>query len=347
MSIEISNKMSFAIIGLGYWGKNILRVLESLSDIITIKYLCDVFSICLEPYKNKYNCITDYNIILEDNEISSVFIITPIQTHFNIIIECISAGKNVYVEKPICMTSRELKLIKTKSIEMDKKVYCDYTFTHSDKIKKLKDIIQREGIENILYIEMRRESFGKTVQSGVIYDLLPHDISILLILFSGKYKLTELQRSLELLDYKKIYHNNLLFKSTLSFRINTNADTNADINSNINKGVCVLVNLSSLNEQKIRTIKIYLRDKIIEYDDLKDVIQIFNYHLSRNLETGIIKEERQNTEEITNINYNEPLTQSIKTFIEIIKYNLDKKITKYEDNCKMNEIITSILEKTI
>lgn len=343
MSIEISNKMSFAIIGLGYWGKNILRVLESLSDIITIKYLCDTFQICLEPYKNKYNCITDYNIILEDDEISSVFIITPIHTHFNIILDCISAGKNVYVEKPICMTSRELEIIKTKSIEMNKKVYCDYTFIHSDKINKLKDIILNEGIENILHIDIRRESFGKTVHSGVIYDLLPHDISILLILFSGKYKLTELQRSLELLDYKKIYHNNLLFKSALSFRINTNANTTTDIN----KGFYILVNLSSLNEEKIRKIKIYLHDKIIEYDDLKDVIQIFNYHLSRNLDTGIIKEEKGHTEEIKNINYNEPLSQSIKTFIEILTYNIDKNIRKYDENWKMNEIITNILEKTI
>jgi len=342
---------NIGIIGLGYWGKNVLRVLESIPEKVKIKYLCDVYPSTLESFKDKYICINDYKTILEDSEIDIVFIITPIETHYEIILNSLKALKHVYVEKPLCTNILELTEIRNKSLEVNRKVYCDYTFIHSSKIIKLQKIIQEYGFNNIILLEMNRESFGKTVQSGVIYDLLPHDISILLTLFKGFMNNTDANQvdanqadsnqadsnHLELLDCKKFYHDNdhhLFFKSILNFKINN---------------IHIIINTSSLNENKVRKIKIYFKDKIIEYDDTSDVIRIFHYYLGKSTENNNIIEKRFNTDEIININYNEPLLLSIESFLGLFlgSFLEIQSNTLYNENWKITNIITDIFQKTI
>lgn len=328
--MEISNKSkSVALIGLGYWGKNILRNLEQLmqNGIIVIKYLCDTFEGSLKHYKNKFICVTDYNIILNDSEISCIFVITPIQTHYKIIMDFINAGKNVYVEKPICMNKHELDNIRNKNMENNTFVYCDYTFVHSDKINNLKSKLMEYDLESIIHIDIHRMSFGKTVHTGVIYDLLPHDVSIISKLFDL------MSDQIKIIDVYKIYNNDLFFKALLIL----------EIQLSISNKIKVFIKLSSINENKIRCMKIYLKDKIIEYDDTSDLIKIFYYNLTKNTTTGMITEERKNIDEIININYEEPLMKSIKTFLNIKSQN----DISYIENWKMNEIIINLLEKSL
>jgi len=308
---------NIGIIGLGYWGPNILRILGNNSNI-NIKYVCDICNNILEKYKDKYNCTNNYLDLLNDSSIDIVFIVTPISSHFKLICDCLSYKKNVYVEKPLCKKKVEMEQIYNLCQINNLKVYCDYTFTHSDKIFTLKNIIN-ENKDKILYIEMNRETFGIFSHDNIIYDLLPHDVSILKFIFENS--------EIKVKHIDKINHSNLFIKSIINFEIN-------DING--------IINLSWLNESKVRKIKIFCTDKIIEYDDINDNIKIFNYHL--NINGNIIEQNKKNSEEILNINYNEPLKKSIDTALLMINNN-DNNI--FTENFNYNKTIIDIFEKIL
>ncbi len=309
-------KKNIGIIGLGYWGPNILRILKS-NDGVNIKYICDLSDEVINKYKNDFFCTKNYFDILNDMTVDIVFVITPISTHYKIIIDCIKYNKSVYVEKPICKTQEELDKIYELSSKNGCKVFCDYTFTHSDKINKLKELINQEQ-NKILYIEMNRETFGIFSFDNVIYDLLPHDVSILYHIFNADIKIN---------NYQHIKFDDLIIKSVINFSIN-----------NING----IINLSWLNESKERKIKIFCKDKIIEYNDISDNIHIFYYHLL--MQDNKIEQYKKNSEDILNINYKEPLKTSIDTFFNILD---NKDENSYIQNKELNNIIIDCFEKIL
>jgi predicted dehydrogenase len=308
--------MNIGIIGIGYWGPNILRIL-SHEKHIHIKYICDICDNVLTNYKINFNCTTNYFDILNDPDINIVFIVTPISTHYKLIIDCLKHKKHVFVEKPLCKTVEQMNNIYELCKNNNVKIFCDYTFTHSDKISKLKNIIY-ENIEDIIYIEMNRETFGIFSYDNIIYDLLPHDISILKFIFNDTIKINYVD---------KIMHNNLFIKSIIHFTIN-------DFNG--------IINISWLNESKVRKIKVFCKNKIIEYDDINDNIKIFNYYL--NVNDNKIEQYKKNIDEIININYNEPLKVSIQQMLKMIENN-DENI--FNENMNYNKTISEIFEKIL
>ena len=119
------------LIGLGYWGPNVLRVLNSEPNI-HVKYICDIKSNALIPYKDKFICTTNYLDILKDENINMVFIVTPISSHFKLIIDCLNHKKHVFVEKPLCKTMKELEIIYNICDIYNLKIFCDYIFFYSN-----------------------------------------------------------------------------------------------------------------------------------------------------------------------------------------------------------------------
>jgi predicted dehydrogenase len=285
--------MNVAIIGLGYWGSNILRVLSNNTNI-NIKYLCDVNNNNIEKYKDHYQTTNDYINILNDSTISLVFIITPISTHYKIIIDCIENNKHVYVAKPICKTMNELNAIITSSNRHNVKVFCDYTFNYSDKIDTLKKTIGNPN--NILFIEVNRDTHRMFHNDNIIFDLLPHDLTIL-------YKLLNTS-NIKINFIDKVTHDNLIIKNSTYFNI-----------ENI-KGV---INTSFISEKKNRKIKIICNDKIILYDDTSDIIDVLYYEI---IKTEFqLSQKNTSHDKIVSINYTEPIAKSIIDCINMITTN--------------------------
>lgn len=308
--------IQIGLIGLGYWGPNILRVLSSEQNV-NVKYICDISESVLNKYKDNFLCTNNYHDILADKEIDMVFIVTPISTHFKIISDCINANKHIFVEKPLCKTMTEMEIIYSKCREHNVKIFCDYIFLYSNKIHCLKNIIM-ENMDNILYIEMNRETFGIFAHDNVIYDLLPHDISILNLLFDSEINITHVD---------KVYNDTLFIKSIINFSVN-----------NING----IINLSWLNDTKERKIKVFCKNKIIEYSDICDNIKIFNYHL--HVKPTHIEQKKLFSEEIVNINKEEPLRSSIIAAIRMIESNSNH---IFEENEKTSRNIIKCFEKIV
>jgi predicted dehydrogenase len=304
--------MIVSIIGLGYWGHNILRILESTPNL-SIKYICDISKERLTPYLNKYKCTTDYNDILCDKDVDLVFLITPISTHYTLITECISKKKHVFVEKPLCKTTVEMKYIYELADSNGVSVFCDYTFLFSDKIKTLKKYVSQH-LDEILYIEMRREAFGPFVKDNIIFDFLPHDVSILQLLFGDAIKINHADR---------INDHITNIKTVINFSI-----------GNI-RGV---ISLSRLNSTKVRTITVFCKTKIIEYNDISDILSITDYRVDATDfgVTGVISGKK----DITNINHSEPLRNSVDHFLQNIG-------DRFDSNRDVSSYVINAIEQTL
>jgi predicted dehydrogenase len=212
---------------------------------------------------------------------------------------------------------KELEIIYNICDINNLKIFCDYIFFYSDKIKKLKEIIH-ENTDNILYMEMNRETFGIFSQDNIIYDLLPHDISILKYIFEDKIVINHVD---------KIMNESLFIKSIINFNINN---------------IPGIINISWLNEKKVRKIKIFCKDKIIEYNDIYDNIIVFNYHLKVN--KFDIEQVKNITEEIVNTHKEEPLRSSIMSALNMIMYNNNE---IFIENRMISESVIECFEKIV
>jgi len=174
--------MKIAVIGCGYWGPNLVRNFLSIPDSFLV--VCDLDPQRLERMFHLFRGIqvtTNYQEILADPDIEAVAIATPVSTHYKIANECLRANKHVLVEKPLASTSAACAdLIKTAQ-EMDKVLMVGHTFEYCAAVNKAKEIVEAGQLGEVLYISSSRLNLGLFQPDiNVIWDLAPHDISIIL-----------------------------------------------------------------------------------------------------------------------------------------------------------------------
>ena len=171
-----------AIVGLGYWGPNLVRNFLKVVGKENI-VLCDTDTKKLEDISSKYdikNCETKYDNILGDREVNAVVICTPAKTHFILAKGAILAGKHVLIEKPMTTSSHEAEeLIR---LSKDKKVVLmvDSTYLYNPAVLYLKELISSSDFGKIETIDSSRVNLGIFRRDvNVLWDLAYHDISIL------------------------------------------------------------------------------------------------------------------------------------------------------------------------
>lgn len=173
---------TFAMLGYGYWGKNLLRVMDGIRDI-NVKYVCDPSDENLAKAKEKYpdyQYIKDYSIILKDKDVDAVVIATPIDTHYSLALQAIEAGKDVFIEKPMTHKTSDAENLVKVAKEHKSIIMTGHTFLFSPPVRKVKEIIDRGELGDIYFITSSRVNLGihrKNV--SVIWDLAPHDLSII------------------------------------------------------------------------------------------------------------------------------------------------------------------------
>ncbi len=172
-----------AVIGLGYWGPNLVRNFEAI-DNAKVVYACDLVEENLNKIRRSYSSIKltkDYREILKEN-IDLVCIATPPATHYEIAKDCLESGKHVLIEKPMTTSTDEaLELIDIAN-DHGLKIFVDHTFVFSPPVIKIKELIKDIG--KPLYFDSERINLGLLQKDvNVIWDLAPHDFSILTYLF--------------------------------------------------------------------------------------------------------------------------------------------------------------------
>ena len=176
------SQTNVAVVGLGYWGPNRLRVLDQL-DSVDVTWICDQDADRLARHANQHRdakAATDVAEPLADPDLDAVVISTPVFSHYALASQAIAAGKHVFVEKPIAASSGEATDLVAQAEAAGVRLMCGHTFLYSPPVQRVKEIIDSGELGDLYFVSSSRVNLGPYRSDvSVIFDLGPHDISIL------------------------------------------------------------------------------------------------------------------------------------------------------------------------
>jgi predicted dehydrogenase len=171
-----------AVVGLGYWGPNLVRNLQEI-DAADVVCACDAQPAALKKIGRRYPAIgltSDFGEVLRDRSIDAVAIATPVSTHFDLAMAALEAGKHVFVEKPLASSADEsVKLIAASDL-YGLVLMPGHTFLYSPPVTLIREMIDAGELGDIYFISTSRVNLGLHQRDvSVAWDLGPHDFSIL------------------------------------------------------------------------------------------------------------------------------------------------------------------------
>ena len=173
--------MKIGIIGLGYWGPNLVRNFLAQKNVSKVAVF-DQRVERLNFIKSKQPSV----LILENiddffnNDIDAVVIATPVESHYALSKKALELGKHIWVEKPFTSTSQQAEELLETAQRKNLKVFVDHTFIYTGAVKKMKEIVANNELGNILHFDSVRINLGLFQKDiNVIWDLAPHDLSIM------------------------------------------------------------------------------------------------------------------------------------------------------------------------
>jgi predicted dehydrogenase len=171
-----------AVVGLGYWGPNIVRNLYELPEAELVR-LCDLDRARLDRVGIRYPAVArnrDVDEVLADPAVEAVAISTPIGTHYELARAAVEAGKHVLVEKPMAPSSWEAVELTALAAARGVVVMPGHTFVYSPPVNLVRDLIRSGELGDIYFISSSRVNLGlHQPDVSVVWDLGPHDFSIL------------------------------------------------------------------------------------------------------------------------------------------------------------------------
>ena len=299
--------IKIGVIGCGYWGPNLIRNFDQLSDS-KVEICCDVNDSRLNHMRNLHPGIRttkDYRELLKDPSIDAVCIATPIRTHFEIAKESLSNDKHILVEKPMACSIKEMEELIELSVKKKKVLMVGHTFLYAPAINRVKEIIQSGEIGNVYYISSSRLNLGLFQRDiNVVWDLAPHDISI------ANYLLDSMPVSVQ---------------TTAFSHIREGVEDVAFLVTEYPGGIAAHFHVSWLDPCKVRRLVVVGSKKMIVYDDLdpEEPIKIYDKGITKQPYYDSFGEfkllYRQGDTHSPRVNSDEPLKLECQDFIDSIK----------------------------
>jgi predicted dehydrogenase len=175
--------LSVGVVGLGYWGPNLLRGLTEVPGV-DVRYVCDLDGERLSAFARRYPGArqTDrYEDLLADPQLDAIVIATPVFTHFDLAAAALAADKHTFVEKPLAPSTAQADELIGLAGDRDLRLMCGQTFLYSPPVRAIKRLIDTGELGEIFFISSSRVNLGLHQRDvSVIWDLGPHDFSILL-----------------------------------------------------------------------------------------------------------------------------------------------------------------------
>ena len=331
-----SDKVKIGVIGSGYWGPNLIRNFSSLSNC-EVKTIADLKVGRLEFIMNEFPGIetTDnYKDILNDPSIDAVCIATPVSTHKNFAIESLKAGKHVFVEKPMCANTKEAEEILKAVEDSGLKFAVGHVFQFSPAVRAIKKLMDDKVIGDVFHITSTRINLGPPqTEIDVIWDLGPHDFSILL------YLLNEFP--------SKVHSFNNFFPYGFSKDDKKKLVNNSDIQLGFDSGVTSHIHLSWLSSNKTRLMQIFGSEGTIVYDEmlaLDGKVKLYGKGIDNRI--GAKDSENKNLSykageiHIIPLEQHEPLRMECEHFVDSVLNDL-----QLINNYQIGHEVVSLLDK--
>ena len=170
-----------AVIGSGYWGKNLVR---NFANLGAVSVVCDSHADTLRALGEQYpqcRTVTSYPEVLRDDAIQAVAIATPAETHGVMVREALLSGKDVFVEKPLCLSDEQGQSLVALARERGRILMVGHLLWYHPAILKLKELIDTGELGRIQYIYSNRLNLGKIRrEENILWSFAPHDISVIL-----------------------------------------------------------------------------------------------------------------------------------------------------------------------
>jgi UDP-2-acetamido-3-amino-2,3-dideoxy-glucuronate N-acetyltransferase len=173
---------NIAVIGSGYWGKNLVRNFHALG---VLKCVCDSRAEALQEAHRQFGVNTCFSSdsLLRDKEIQGVAIAAPAARHYDLAKKCLLAGKDVYVEKPLALHVEEGQELTDIAERHNRILMVGHILQYHPAILKLKEMIGTGELGRIQYIYSSRLNWGKLrTEEDILWSFAPHDISAILYL---------------------------------------------------------------------------------------------------------------------------------------------------------------------
>jgi len=246
-------KINIAQIGVGYWGPNILRNLDS-NNLFNIRRVVDLSDERIEFVKTNYPYVSvskNIDDIINDEVIDAVVVSTPAGTHFDLAKKCLEANKHILVEKPMALNVKDIKILSKLSQKKNLVAMVGHTFIYNSAVRCVKSIIDSGEIGKIRYIYSQRLNLGRIRSDiDVLWNLAPHDISII-------------QFWLDEMDPLSIQRRGQSY-------VQKGIDDVVFLNIKYPNEIMANIHVSWLDPQKVRKMIVVGSEKMIIYDDMAE-----------------------------------------------------------------------------
>jgi len=174
--------LRIGVIGYGYWGPNIVRNFSAANGS-EVTMVCDMNQQTLKKVKKAYpqiNVTDNIDELIKNPEVDAIAIATPVFTHHDLAKKALKEGKSVFLEKPFTYTVAEAEDLVELAAKKNLKLMVDHTFLYTGAVRKIRQLIDDGVLGNLYYFDSVRVNLGLFQHDvNVVWDLAPHDISIM------------------------------------------------------------------------------------------------------------------------------------------------------------------------
>lgn len=316
--------MNVGVIGLGYWGPNLVRNFLANKNVKKV-YGCDQNLTRLKFVESRFPEVklTDtWDEFLNGFDLDVIAIATPVATHYTLAKQALENGKHIWVEKPFTFTSREAEELIELAEKKNLKIFVDHTFIYTGAVRKIKEIIDKGDLGEILYYDSVRVNLGLFQNDvNVIWDLAAHDLSILNYLIRKEIKEIAAHGIANYYNHENIAHIAVYF------------DNNCFAHFHVNWTSPI----------KIRRVLIGGKKKMLVFDDLEysEKIKVYDSGVEFNTKEGIYQalvQYRIGDMYSPKVDQTEALALGVQEFINAINENRQP-LTNGYDGLKVVKIL--------
>jgi predicted dehydrogenase len=174
--------VKFGVIGYGYWGPNVVRNLN-LMDKAEVLAVCDKSPASRKRVQKAHpglRVTSDSADLMSSKDLDAIAVITPVWTHYELTKAALEHGKHVFVEKPFTSSAAQAEELINLAAKKNLKIMVDHTFLFTGAVKKIRQLLKEGTLGNLYYYDSTRVNLGLFQHDvNVIWDLAPHDLSII------------------------------------------------------------------------------------------------------------------------------------------------------------------------
>jgi predicted dehydrogenase len=323
--------MKIAVLGLGYWGPNLVRNFLGNSEVTEVigcdkdpkrlKFIADRFS--------GVRLVDDFNFVLNDSSIDAIAIATPVGTHYQFAKAALNAGKHIWVEKPFTACSENAEELIELAERKNLKIFLDHTFIYTGAVRKIKELVDSNVLGDINYFDSVRINLGLFQHDvNVIWDLAPHDLSIMDYILNKKVTAVAANGIANYYNHENLAHLSVYFENNCFAHFHVNWTSPVKIRRMIMGG----------------------DKKMLVFDDMEnsEKIKVYDSGIEMDNQEGIhdaLVQYRIGDMYSPKVNQTEALSLGVKEFIHSIKEDRQP-LTNGIDGLKVVKILEAS-EKSI